>query len=107
MQVEKQRKFKLFSEHRFYGSQVDFIEKIVIFSAAWPVRYASAKSKKIRSFFRSINYTLCKSKKEKKSKNMQKLLWASAADPGIKLCPRWAGPGPWFDFMGRPEPPWR
>jgi len=45
--------------------------------------------------------------KAKKSGKIKKILWASAADPGIKIRPCLAGRGPCFDYAMRPEPGWR
>ena len=66
---------------------------------------------RIRTFFdlfsRSMVNALCKSEKQKKVEKIKKILWASAADPGIKICPYLAGSGLWFDYAVRPEPGWR
>jgi len=76
--------FRFFlSQHGYGVMQVDIQGKVDLFSAAWMPGYASGKSKKYRTFFRSMEYSLCKSETNKKSRNLQNKLWGSA--PGIPI----------------------
>jgi len=71
------------SQHGYGVMQVDILGKVDLFSAAWMPGYASGESKKYRTFFRSMEYSLCKSETNKKSRNLQNKLWGSA--PGIPI----------------------
>ena len=102
MQVGKKEKSPLSGSMGEKRSQVNFIEIIAIFSAAWERPYASRNSKNFRSFFRSVEKSEVKSEFKENLKNMQIFSGASAADPRIKLCPRLAGLGPRRDYSIRP-----
>ena len=78
-----------------------------LFSAAWIRGYASRKSKNFQTFFGSMVIAGVKSKFKKKEENLHIFLGASAADTIIKICPRLARNGPWFDYAMSPEPGWR
>jgi len=66
-----------FKDFPFFLSQHGMVfcksifQKKQCFSTAWMPGYASGESKIFRTFFRSMEYSLCKSETNKKSRNLQ------------------------------------